>query len=339
MSTAILERVIVGLLGGLILSSLLEKRREVCPKLQGLFERFHDAIKLEENDERRNLRGKRDTLLAALKERLAPHALAFESFNQGSYAMRTGVVPKDGNYDIDVGLIFDCSQKRFPDPVELKSLIHDALAGGNRNVAIRRACVTVTYMKKGEPEYHVDLAIYLRRPDSQLLLAKGRKSSGTEFCEWVPSAPKELTRHVLSKFAGNDQAQYRRCIRYLKRWRDESFSSGAPLSIALTLAAALWFEPKKATDGSYIDVEALYCLVKKMGSSFGNRWDPNRLAVPLPGLLKADLMKKLTAPQMLEFKTRLKSLELALLDCLETNILEESVANLVRHFGSDFPRD
>lgn len=339
MSAAILERVIVGLLGGLIVSSFLEKRREASPKLQGLFERFHDAIKLEENDQRRNLRGKRDMLLATLKERLATHELAFEYFDQGSYAMRTGVVPKDGNYDIDVGLIFDCSQNRFPDPVKLKRLVHDALDSGNRSVAIRRTCVTVTYMQKGEPEYHVDLAIYLRSSDGQLLLAKGRKNSGAEFCEWVPSAPKELTQHVLSKFAGDDQAQYRRCIRYLKRWRDESFSSGAPLSIALTIAAASWFEPKKATDGAYVDVEALYCLVKKMGSNFGNRWDPDRLAVPLPGLWKADLMKKLTAPQMLEFKTRLKSLELALLDCLETNLHDESVANLVRHFGSDFPEE
>ena len=118
----------------LILLALAERRSKPNRDLQVLFERFHAEIKLDEHDERLKLRTKREILLKALKKRLAVHTLEFESFDQGSYAMRTGVVPKDGNYDIDVGLIFDCSLERFPNPVTLKTLVHDALAGSNSAV-------------------------------------------------------------------------------------------------------------------------------------------------------------------------------------------------------------
>lgn len=319
-----------------VLWALSNSRKNVSPELQRLFERFHRAIKLDENDERLKLRTKREVLLRTLREKLAAHSLAFDSFNQGSYAMRTGVVPKDGNYDIDIGLIFDCTKERFPNPVELKSLVFDALAGSRRRVAIRRACVTVTYGRFEVPEYHVDLAIYVRASDGSLLLAKGRKNSAPENCEWMPAAPFELTQYVLSKFSGTEQAQYRRCIRYLKRWRDENFSSGAPVSIALTVAAAMWFKPKMGEDGTAVDLEAIHCLVKQMLGNFGNNFDLGHLAVPLPGFPKIDLLSKLTSSQMAQFKLRLNNLESALSKCYGDVSLVEAADVLASHFGSEF---
>lgn len=329
--------VIVPLLVGAGLLALIKKRPKVSSEIQVLFERFHDAIKLDENDERRKLREKREVLLAALERKLAAESLTFEPFLQGSYAMRTGVVPKDGNYDIDVGLIFDCPPERFPDPVALKVLVRDALRGGNRTVTIRRACVTVTYMRKGEPEYHVDLALYLKSPNGRVLLAKGREFSSDEQREWAPSAPQELTQHVCSKFEGEDQAQFRRCIRYLKRWRDENFSSGAPLSVALTLASATWFEPRRTEDGKYVDLEAMHSLVKKMRGSFEIGWSAKRLVVPLPGPVKADLMSGLTDAQMRVFDQRLKSLQQELEKCFGDVPIVVSAATIASQFGPDFP--
>jgi hypothetical protein len=67
-------------------------------------------------DEQSKLREKREVLLRSLVDGLPQDFPKFTPFVQGSNAMQTGEVPLDGNYDIDVGLIFDCSQKEFPDP-------------------------------------------------------------------------------------------------------------------------------------------------------------------------------------------------------------------------------
>jgi hypothetical protein len=331
------ERVLGALVGGLVLWAVAYKRPKVGTQIQSLFDCFHDVIKLDENDERRKLRAKREILLETLKNRLAAESLTFEPILQGSYAMRTGVVPKDGNYDIDVGLVFNCSPKRFPDPVKLKSLVRDALAEGNRTVNIRRSCVTVTYLRRGEPEYHVDLAVYVKQPNGSLLLGRGREFSGTEQREWVRAAPNELTQYVCARFDGEEQAQFRRCIRYLKRWRDENFTKGAPPSIALTLAAALWFEPRRADDGTYVDLEALHFLVKKMCSNFEIGWSVKRLIVRHPAPVRADLMSGLTDAQMVTFAERLKNLQQALENCFGDVGVTEAAPILAAQFGSDFP--
>ena len=77
------------------------------PAVQRQFEDFHSAICFDEDDEKATLREKRDTIVKALKANLGDDVPTFTNFNQGSYSMHTGVVPLDGNFDIDVGLIFD----------------------------------------------------------------------------------------------------------------------------------------------------------------------------------------------------------------------------------------
>ena len=57
-------------------------------------------------DDNAELREKRDILLRKLKDNIAADAASFSSFNQGSYAMHTGIKPDNGDYDIDVGLRF-----------------------------------------------------------------------------------------------------------------------------------------------------------------------------------------------------------------------------------------
>jgi len=87
------------------------------PLIQSCFEKFHTIIKLDEDDEKAKLREKPDTLLRILRANLPADVPAFEDFHQGSYSMHTGIIPVDGNYDIDIGLIFDCSRTAYPDPV------------------------------------------------------------------------------------------------------------------------------------------------------------------------------------------------------------------------------
>nr|WP_174864238.1 hypothetical protein [Comamonas jiangduensis] len=90
------------------------------PAVQKQFEDFHSAICFDEDDEKATLREKREIILKALKENLDDDVPSFVNFNQGSYSMHTGVVPLESNFDIDVGLIFDCKKDKYPDPVALK---------------------------------------------------------------------------------------------------------------------------------------------------------------------------------------------------------------------------
>lgn len=322
---------------GLAAWAFSNNRRKRPAAMQPQFERFHNAIKLDEDDEQRKLREKREVLLRSLSDGLPEGFPKFTHFLQGSYAMRTGVVPLDGNYDIDVGLIFDCTEKEFPDPVTLKRRIRDALVGYGRTINIRRSCVTVTYMRDGRPDYHVDLALYVRDGGGRLLLAKGREFSGSDQRKWVQACPKELTAYVLSCFEGDGQAQFRRCVRYLKRWRDHKFNSGGPISIALTIAAAHWFKPVFGNDGKPSDLEALHALVTKiLEKSSGVLGVPGRVIVKMPGPFDCDLMARLTDKQMGGFRGRLTELDRALGRCYGNVDVAAACLELQGQFGVDF---
>lgn len=315
------------------------------PAVQKQFEQFHDAIKLEADNEKAKLQEKRDILLKALKAGLKEDDPGFESFHQGSYSMHTGVKPLDGNFDIDIdlGVIFDCKQDRYEDPVELKKLVRDALQTNVRTVKIRRPCVTVNYMTGDTVNYHVDLAVYVKRDDGKLDLAKGKENSDAAYRVWEVSDPKELTNIICTAFSDDkDLAQYRRCIRYIKRWRHVQFASGgAPLSIALTVAAKNWFQPYFNLSGKAGDLRAMLNWVETMLSQFsydmsGEEWH-DRLKVWLPVAPNTDLMAKMTKGQMESFQEKLKALRDALKVAEAEELPEDACKKLRKQFGDDFP--
>lgn len=313
------------------------------PAVQRQFEDFHKAICFDEDDEKATLREKRDIIVKALKDKLGDDVPAFTNFNQGSYSMHTGVVPLDGNFDIDVGLIFDCDQSKYPDPVVLKKKVRDAVNSNFRTVLIRRPCVTVNYISGGQVNYHVDLVIYSRDANGMLYLAKGRENSADEHRIWEISDPKELTKLICGAFNDSDElAQYRRCIRYLKRWRQWQFSgSGAPLSIALTVAALKWYKPSFSTSGKPVDLLAMLNWVEAMLGQFTYEYSQDdgvhqRLKVMLPVAPYSDLMAKRTAAQMKTFNEKLESLRDALRDAYNKELPEDACRLLKKQFGDDF---
>lgn len=310
--------------------------------IQSQFDEFHSKIKLDDDDERATLRQKRETLVSDLREKLSEGVPAFTAFNQGSYAMNTGTVPLDGNYDIDVGLIFECKRDKYNDPVELKKKVRDALTRANRTVDIRRPCVTVTYMRDGNPEYHVDLAIYAQRNDNALDLAMGKENSEEDKRFWQVSDPQGLTDLIIKRFNGGEAAQFRRCIRYLKRWRCHKFSNGgAPLSIALTVAAYRWFLPSQELSGKFVDMAALKNLTTAMLNNFSMTWceeaSAERLRIELPVTPNSDLMAKLTNAQMNTFKERLNTLRDELVAAEKDSLPEDACKRMQKQFGSEFP--
>lgn len=310
-------------------------------KLHPFFMKFHDAIRLGTYDEEDTLRDKRDTLLSNLKDGLPEDFPSFTTFNQGSYALGTGVKPPDGNYDIDVGVVFDASPDDH-DPIEIKQAVRDALKHPKRSISIRRPCVTVNYVENGKPAYHVDLAIYTKGADGKLRLAMGKENSGKEHCKWEVQDPEGLQNKIINRHSGDDRKQFRRVVRYLKRWRHHNFGHNTLISIGLTVAAYYWFNPDKSWwDGEYNDMQALESLITAMLGQFttvtSDDKQVKRLVVKSPVEPWSDLLGKMTDIQMADFEARLKTLQTALKDAKEET--DEAVAckSMAKLFGDDFP--
>ena len=231
--------------------------------LQKYFKEFNEKIKMD-YDVKSELKDKRDILLEILRN--AEGIPAFKKFDQGSYSMYLGVEPLDKEYDIDVGLRFQVNCDDYA-PMDLKDKIYDLLKDHtDYGATIKKPCVTVTYKKDGEAAYHVDLVVYTYADkddtDSQLYLARGKNSESDETC-WEKSDPVGLVNYVNDKYKGDDakedREQFRRIIRYFKRWKNKKFSSSGnaePPSIGITLIAVDKFEVSKKYD--YLEEKYIY---------------------------------------------------------------------------------
>jgi len=319
-----------GLVGSAIGTSLNARKKRLA--VQRAFLAFNERIKHEQFEERELLRERRELVTDRLRTALPAQTKA-RLFTQGSYAMQTGVKPLSGEYDIDVGLEFDCSTRDFDGPLQAKMLVHNALRQGRRRVEVRRSCVTVYYKgSSGLPDHHVDIAIYARGEDGGLMLAKGRQELAPKECFWEPSHSEKLTALVRDRFAGEQVAQFRRCVRYLKRWKQQNFRSPAPHSIALTMGAYHWFRPNAEQLLEPLDDRAaLLHLVQAMLQQFCD----GELKVPLAVAPETDLLESMTSRQMLEFQNKLQQLAQALAPADDQDS-DAAIAALSAEFGSDF---
>ena len=322
------------------------------PTLQTAFNTFHDKIKLSDIDENATLREKRDILLNKLESKISSEAASYTHFNQGSYAMHTGVNPDDGDFDIDVGLKFAVDKKDYPDPTVLKKWVRDALDGHTKSVKIKKPCVTVTYQRDEEPIYHVDFAIYAaNNADGKMYLARGMEFSDEENKFWEESDPQELIRLVRERFDGTDAKQFRRVIRYLKKWKSQKFEStghAAPTGISLTILAYNHFSPNYTEDvfnnnaRSYNDFAAFRALVKSIRNDFVKKLDDNYdICVNILTPPYNDLFEKMTLKQKTAFYDEVVKMD-DILDKVADKIadkkpLSEQCELLQDLFGSDFP--
>jgi hypothetical protein len=317
--------------------------------LQKYFKQFHEEIKLSYG-ENSLLLEKRDIvrrdLRIGLRKMFSARYPKFKYFNQGSYALGTGVYPLDGDFDIDIGIVFEVNRKEF-NPTQVKGWVHDALNTKNRTVFYKRPCLTVQYHQSGYEAYHVDLAVYTKETDAlfnrtNYYIAKGYTGSEEKYKIWELAEPFELLSRIRSKFAdAEDWAQFRRVIRYMKRWNDFNFYSDGnakPRGIAITALAYKLFRPDKTYDYAaekyrYNDLKALRGFVSRVIGNFD--WFGN-IAVNLPVKPGNNLFDKMTNKQMKDFRARLESLKIALDFAIRAKDAEEACYALWQQFGDDF---
>lgn len=318
--------------------------------LQKEFLDFHDKIKL--SNENLTLREKREILLEKLSNKICDESAKYKTFNQGSYAMGTGIKPEDEDYDIDVGVKFDVDKDDYEDPIKVKKWVCDALDGHTKSVEIRRSCVTVVYQKDNEPIYHVDFAIYAAsNNDEKMYIAKGKEFSSKENRKWELSDPQGLIKTIKDIYKDNDAKQFRRVIRYLKKWKTHNFSSygnEAPTGISLTILAYNYFSVSKIYDGFtkkdvYNDFTALYKLAVNIKNAFYNKLNYtdfkiyHTISIKLPVEPYNNLFEKMTDKQIDSFYTKIDTLVTKLNEVKDKDKHSDACAILIGIFGEDFP--
>ncbi|MDJ0736322.1 MAG: nucleotidyltransferase [Nostocaceae cyanobacterium] len=318
--------------------------------LQTQFNKFHNTIKID-FDDNKPLREKRDLIVGDLRnglKRLFPtNTPTFHNFNQGSYDLGTGVEPLPGDdYDIDVGIVFNFSKSSYK-PVKVKEWVYNALHTGARTVEIKRPCVRVQYHRDSAKRFHVDLAIYSLDEDDYGKevnhIAKGFIGSSEDKKIWELSEPFRLKKLLKSKIPDDsDREQFRRIIRYLKRWKDYNFSSTGterPTGIALTACCYNLFTPQKdyiinSYTDQYNDLRAFYHVVNRMIGMFYWR---NQISVKLPVQPYNDLFEKMSDKQMASLKTKLIALRDALINASNEDDISNACVTLQKVFGDHFP--
>ena len=321
--------------------------------LQNQFYGFHNKIKLDFEDNEQLIE-KRDMLIEEIKSYLKKKSedekkplIKFKTFMQGSYAMGTGNNPVciEEDYDIDTGLLFLISITDYT-PREVKKWVFEALDSNQfRTVEWKKACIRVQYKEAGFPKFHIDFACYSDsscNDDEQIYIAKGKPTLSSDQNKWEISEPKKLKEIINNKYSDVDEkGQFKRDMRYMKRWKDHNFDSvnGTPTGIAITALANNGFKPyvKDIFTGNadIDDFKATQEFVKYILSRFSYN---GRICVTLPVPPPYnDLCEKMTDQQCKAFKTKLEALRDAFDEAENETDPHEACKILKKQFGDDFP--
>lgn len=322
--------------------------------LQAQYRKFFKKIALtRESDQYREVREKDDMITEKVTVAFSEAGYTVEeTFIQGSLATHTGVIPIDGDYDIDRAIVIS-SDGAPKDPVDAKKLLRDVLIEhGFKTPRIKNPCVTADYRAKN---LHIDFPIYRKTWFSGLQLAWGKENSNPEVKSWNDADPKGLIEWITSDtdhqaFFGtlskDERSQFYRLVRAAKRWRDTVFAGEATrkkvYSVALTIMIRECFLPSIDSETTAVnDHASLLSTIEKI-------LEPNRyfkdmgqgkfsVAVHLPVSPNNNLYPSLDTAFGTTFRNKLAKLRDKLLAASEGDSLEDQCKILATQFGEDFP--
>lgn len=309
------------------------------------FRKFHDAIKLSREDRKyKDARVKDDSIYEDLKAEFkkAGHPV-IETFIQGSLKTATTIKHPKNGFDIDRALVIDASTAP-EDPVEVKKLVYSVLEKrGFKNVKIKMPCVTAEYTSLN---LHIDIVVYRKNGDSYEL-AVGKRNSGDVVKVWSLSDPKGLINNINDKSAyiGSSEdklRQYKRLVRYMKRWRDEKFEDAVRkkvYSIGVTVMLKEQFKPVMDDEGKPDDLKALRETVAAIlyGGYFKAQADSNyRVEVKLSVTPFRDIFDNSSVATGTQFWNKLNAMLRKLDKALAEDSLKKQCDILRELFGNDF---
>lgn len=314
--------------------------------LQAQFIGFNDNIFLKKTDSRlKEVRTKRDSINTAVKAKFKEKGWGdATTFLQGSYATDLAIVPLDGDYDIDVAVSIP-KDSAPSSPISPKTEILSILESrGLSGASVKRPCVTAQYLSDGKPKFHIDYPVY-RSSNDEYELAWGKPTSDAKDKKWSPGNPKALVDWINHPDLDSDERrQYKRLVRYLKRWRDLRYSSTEvkPYSVGLTIIIRTCFVDSFSDDGEANDLDALIQTIDKIVESnfFESLGDDKYdLVVKLPESPYVDVFKDHGSGLGTMLYNRLNQLKKRLLAAQEKAKVTTACKVLREDnvFGSDFP--
>ena len=231
--------------------------------IQTHFNQFHDRIKLgRQDDAYKKARERDDSITKQVKTAFEEAGYpVVHDFIQGSLKTNTGIVPVRGDYDIDRALVIG-AEDAPENPVDPKKKALEVLGSrGFKNAKIKKPCVTADY---ASDNVHIDFVIY-KKSAEQHYLAVGKKNSEEKNRVWSGADPLGLIDWInddsdYGEDADETRGQFRRLVRYLKRWRDIQFSDAVVakvFSIGLTVMVKKRLVWSFSTEGASQDLEAL----------------------------------------------------------------------------------
>lgn len=316
--------------------------------LQSKFNIFNQKIHLTRQDNAyKEAREKDDSITTAIKTKFKEKGYpVIDDFIQGSLATFTTIKEKGEDFDIDRAIVIHHDEAPM-DPVDAKKVVLDILENrGFQNAKIKTPCVTADYQSKN---LHIDIPIYKKTPLGTYQLAVGKKDSNAENKMWSDSAPKELIEWVNDSskyylYQDEKIQQFRRLVRYLKRWRNLKFSHDVTrkiYSIGLTVMIKQHFQPSIDSEGSPNDLIALKNTINSIVNQSGyftlysnDQW---KVQVNLPVSPYRDIFHGSSLNTGTRFRNGLSKLNSSLQTVIDEIDESQQCSLLIELFGDDFP--
>ena len=194
---------------------------------------------------------------------------------------------------------------------------------------------------------HIDFIVYKRSAD-QHYLAVGKEHSDEDNREWSIADPLGLIEWI-NDAGGSDEdeakdvlAQFRRLVRYLKRWRDVQFSEAVAakvFSIGLTVMLKQKLVAKFSTEGACKDLAALCATAGAIldAAYFDEeKAGKYRVRVDLPVEPYRDIFDATSLDTGTQFYNKLKRLKEQLEQAEELSDERKQCEILNKQFGDDF---
>lgn len=323
--------------------------------LQTQYKKFADAIALTRESEKYKEAREKDDLITPKVEKAfrEENYEVHSNFLQGSLATHTGVIPLDGDYDIDRAIAI--TQESSPDnPVEPKKIVKQVLLDhGFNEPKIKKPCVTADYKNK---PIHIDYPIYRVDTFDSYQLAIGKENSDENNRSWDDADPNGLVSWIKSDtnhqsclgeaLSKEEKRQFYRLVRYIKRWRDKRYGQESErkkvFSIALTVMFKESFKPNIDSDtGKADDHESLkdtLDVILNQSSYFSSAGNEKyHISVRLPVMPYRDIFSENSKTVGTLLKKRLEKLLDVLKEVDKKETLKEQTELLQKHFGDDFP--